>query len=191
MKDKRSTRPGGRITKPAAQPKAEDDEAFSMTTSTAAKGLSSFYGKVKEHLLNKNVADGDGFVLHVKPSPFSLDEQLERRGNMVTPGNPKFTGKAVERHFQVGDTIRSKLGAAAKDEGLELIWDLDRDYKIKYYFNVETNFLRTLSTVASALDSDFEKEVRAYYCYKQRAAIITHEATAFIKSNCQRATNKS
>jgi cyclophilin family peptidyl-prolyl cis-trans isomerase len=188
----------GRITQSTTKTKEElqaekdaEEEAFSMTTSGAAKGLSNFYGKVKEELLGNKKTLGDGYVLRVEPSIYTLEEQLQQRGDMVTPGSPKFTGEHVNRHFRVGDTIRKNLIQAAEDEGMELIWRLDRDYIIKHYFQVESNLLGVLGTVAKALDSDFEKDVFAYYCFKERAVIITHESSEYVQSNCKLANSKS
>lgn len=185
----------GRVTKPTtktAEEKAEEkNEAFSMTTSGAATGLSNFYGKVKEELLGNSKKMGDGFVIKVEPSIYTLDEQLQQRGEMVNPGSPQFTGEHISRRFRIGDTIREQLAAAAEEEGIELIWRLDRDYIIKHYFEVNSNLLSALGTVAAALDSDFDKDVFAFYCYKERAVIITHEKSDYVKTNCRRATSKS
>jgi hypothetical protein len=41
--------------------------------------------------------------------------------------------------------------------------------------------------VARALNSDFEKDVYAFYCYPQRAVVITHDFTDFVKENCRQA----
>lgn len=161
---------------------------FEMTTSSAATGLSRFYGKVKEELLGNNKTVGDGYVIKLKPSIFTLDEQLQRRGAMVQPGSPKFTGETTTRHFRQGQTIRNQLIVAAQQEGMELIWQLERDYIIKHYFKVNADLLSTLSTVAKALNSDFEKHVYALYCFNQRAVVITHDYTDYVKQNCRDAS---
>ncbi len=168
----------------------EKKEAFSMSSSGAAKGLSNFYGKVRAELLGNSKTMGDGFVISVEPSIYTLDEQLQRRGEMVNPGSPKFTGERISRRFRIGETIREQLAAAAEVEGIALIWQLDRDYIIKHYFEVDSDLISALGTVASALDSDFEKDVFAFYCYKQRAVIIAHEKSDFVNSNCRLATTK-
>jgi hypothetical protein len=165
------------------------DEAFSMTSSGAAKGLSNFYGKVRGELLGTNKTMGDGFVISVEPSIYTLDERLQRRGEMVNPGSPNFTGERISRRFRIGETIREQL-AAAEVEGIALIWQLDRDYIIKHYFEVDSDLISALGTVASALDSDFEKDVFAFYCYKQRAVIIAHEKSEYVNNNCRLATTK-
>ena len=165
-----------------------DGSAFGMTTSSAATGLSRFYGKVKEELLGNNTTIGDGYVIKLKPSIFTLDEQLQRRGAMVKPGSPKFTGEITTRHFRQGQTIRNQLFEAAQQEGMELIWQLERDYIIKHYFKVDADLLSTLSTVAKALNSDFDKHVYALYCFNQRAVVITHDYTDYVRANCRDAS---
>ena len=165
-----------------------DGSAFGITQSSAATGLSRFYGKVKEELLGYNTTTGDGYVIKLKPPILSLDEQLQRRGAMVTPGSPKFTGQFTTRHFRQGQTIRNQLIDAAHQEGMELIWQLERDYIIKHYFKVDADLLSTLSTVAKALNSDFEKHVYALYCFNQRAVVITHDYTDYVRENCRDAS---
>lgn len=182
---------GSDKTSTTATDKETDNDAFSLTTSDAALGLSSFYGKIKQDLLGNNDTIGDGFVVRLKPSRYSLDQQLRKRGKTVTPGNPVFTGNVTSRRFRQGKTIKDQLTAAAEAEGMELIWRLERDYVIKHYFQVDSNLLGALGTVASALDSDFEHDVHAFYCYRQRAVIITHEFTDFVKDNCRKATSDS
>lgn len=186
----------GRVYKPTRkteEEKAKADEekdAFSLTTSSAAKGLSGFYGKVKEELLGNSKTMGDGFVLRLEPSVYTVDEQLRRRGDMVQPGPEKFTGTVTNRRFRSGDTLKQILEQATAEEGMALIWRLERDYVIKHYFQVESDLVNTVGTVARALDSDYEKEILAFYCYKQRALLITHEVTEFVKDNCRQAKTK-
>ncbi|MFT4925714.1 MAG: hypothetical protein ACI8WB_001809 [Phenylobacterium sp.] len=164
---------------------------FSSSSSKAAKGLSNFYGKVKEELLGNSKTLGDGFVLKLDKPKDSIDQQLQKRAEMVTPGNFKFQGEFEGRRFRTGDTIREILKGYAEEEGLELYWRLERDYVIKHYFEVESNFVAALGSVAKALDSDFEKDVYAWYCPRERAAIITYEHNDYLKSNCQLADAKN
>lgn len=185
--EKPKPKPTRDIPKPEEPEIAGDGGTFEMTTSSAATGLSRFYGKVKEELLGNNKTIGDGYVIKLKPPVFSVEEQLIRRSNFVKPGSPKFTGETQVRHFRQGETIRNQLLAAAQQEGMELIWQLERDYIIKHYFKVDANLLSTLSTVAQALNSDFEKDVYALYCYSQRAVVITHEYNNYIQENCRHA----
>lgn len=185
----------GRVTKPNRQTdeeKAKEDEggpSFTLTTSSAAKGLSGFYGKVREELLGNSKTLGDGFVLKLDPPKYSLDQQLRRREEMVQPGPEKFTGEVTNRRFRSGDTLKQILESATEAEGMELIWRLDRDYVIKHYFQVESNLVDAVGTVAKALDSDFDTEILAFYCSKQRALVLTHEITDFVRDNC-RSTKK-
>ena len=165
-----------------------DGSAFRMTTSSAATGLSRFYGNVKKELLGNNTTIGDGYVIKLEPPIFTLDEQLQRRSAIVKPASPTFTGTTATRHFRQGQTIRKQLIIAAEQEGMELIWQLERDYIIKHYFKVEADLLSTLSAVAKALNSDFDKHVYALYCFNQRAVVITHDYTDYVKANCRDAS---
>ncbi len=163
----------------------QSDGAFASTTTEAGKGLSSFYGKIKEDLLGNGKTIGDGFVLKVDRPTQSVDEQLQNRALMVNPGSPNWQGETEDRHFRTGETIREILSNYAEKEGIVLIWRLERDYIIKHYFQVESNFVGALGSVAKALDSDFERDVFAYYCPRERAAIITYDTSSYLTNNCK------
>lgn len=175
--------------KPVASVEEQNTGAFSSTTTSAASGLSNFYGKIKQEILGHGI-DND-FIIKVKPSVYTLDEQLKHRGAMVNPGSPKFTGEVAIRHFRKGETIRNQLSKAASEEGMALIWQLERDYIIKEYFQVNADFLKTLSSVAHALNSDFENHVYALYCFNQRAVVITYNYTDYVKDNCKVASKEN
>jgi len=183
-------RPTYKATKKEEPEIAGDGGTFTMTRSSAATGLSRFYGKVKEELLGNSNTIGDGFVIKLKPSVYSLDEQLQRRGSMVKPGSEDFDGEILTHHFRKGETMRNQLTIAAEQEGMALIWQLERDYIIKHYFKVDSDLLSTLSTVAKALNSDFEKDVYAFYCFAQRAVIITNEFTDYVRQQCREVKTK-
>ncbi len=195
--DKEEEKFTGRVIKPSKKTEEEkaeeeaDKETFGITTSSAAKGLSNFYGKVKEELLGTNKTLGDGFVLKLTPSVYTLDEELKQREEMVQPGPKTFTGTFMNRRFRSGDTLKQILEQATEDEGMELIWRLDRDYVIKHYFQVESDLVDTVGTVAKALNSDYEKDIQALYCYKQRALVITYEISDYVKANCRQAKTKT
>lgn len=177
--------------KPQAKTSEDQQGSFSGTTSGAAAGLSNFYGKVKEDLLGNSNKLGDGFVLKLKKPNITIDQQLQNRARMVTPGNPKFEGEFVDRRFRSGDTVKDKLSEYAEDEGIELFWRLERDYIIKHNFQVSSSFVEALGSVAKAIDSDFERDVYAYYCSRERAAIVTYETSDYMSSNCKLADSKN
>ncbi|MFT5163703.1 MAG: hypothetical protein ACI9FJ_002300 [Alteromonadaceae bacterium] len=173
-----------------AKEDAQGRGTFSSTSSGAAKGLSDFYGKVKEELLGNGKTIGDGFVLKLDKPTLSVDEQLQNRAQIVTPGSYKFTGEVEDRHFRSGETIKDILSEYAAKEGIVLIWRLEKDYIIKHYFQVESNLVSTIGSVAKALDSDFERDVFGYYCPRERAAVITYDSSSYLKSNCKLAGKK-
>ena len=178
--------------RPVEVAKTEPEEtggAFSSTRSSAASGLSNFYKNFRNDIIGDKSKISDN-VIRLKPNVYTLDEQLQRREAMVQPGPPEFTGEVTVRHFRKGETIRNQLHDAAKDEGMALIWQLERDYIIKEYFQVNADFLKTLSSVAHALNSDFENHVYALYCFNQRAVVITYDYTKYVKKNCKDASRK-
>ena len=67
---------------------------------------------------------------------------------------------------------------------MQVIWDLDQDFVIKYHCQIDNTIVGSLSDIASAIDSNFESGVGTYVCPQQRSLVVTDEVTPFLKKNC-------
>jgi hypothetical protein len=155
-------------------------------SNAAADGLSSFYASIRGSLDN-TVADSE-FVQNIKVPTTKLTTVLQERAEIVKPSTAKWKGTVQSRRFESGQTLKSIMNQYAKSEGIAFYWYLNKDYKVKHNFRVENNFVSTLYQVGKAIDSDFEYDVKTFFCYKHRAAVITEKPSQFVRENCIKAT---
>lgn len=164
-------------------PKDAASSKFSTQQNAAAKGLSDFYAKIRD-AVDSNRPNGNKFVLYNELPEQTMTENLQKRRLIVKPSPKNWKGTSRERNFAKGNTLKAQLSQFAKDEGIELYWYLQRDYVVKHFMNVESDFVVALYKVAEAIDSDFQGKVMAYYCPNERAAIITDRVDTYVSENC-------
>ena len=155
-------------------------------TNSVADGLSSFYASMRGSL--DNMTSDSEFVENIKMPTTKLTTVLQDREEIVKPSTAKWKGSVQSRRFESGQTLKSIMNQYAKDEGIAFYWYLNKDYKIKHNFRVENNFVSTLYQVGKAINSDFEYDVKTFFCYKHRAAVITENPSQFVRENCIKAT---
>ncbi|HEY9044140.1 MAG TPA: TcpQ domain-containing protein [Rheinheimera sp.] len=155
----------------------------------AAEGFSDFYSKIRG-----SIADGakelSKFKLPLPDTSDRLTQQLQQRANVVVPGEANWRGQVIDRRFREGDTVKTKLTEYSQAEGIALFWTLPRDYVVKQYFQTDTTLIETIYEVAVAIAPDFESPVVAYYCPRERAAVITDKANDHLQKNCMTADTK-
>jgi hypothetical protein len=55
---------------------------------------------------------------------------------------------------------------------------------VKNQFQMEDTLVGSLYQIAKAVDSNFNGQVTAYVCAKQRSLVITADRTDFLTENC-------
>jgi hypothetical protein len=150
-------------------------------SNAAAKGVSSFYASIRD--ASKQLIDDKNVVLLDEPNQ-NLNILLERRAKVVKPSSPNWRGQEKARRFEKGETLKQVMSQFADQEGIVLIWNLNRDFIVKDNFRVDDNFVSTLHQVGRAIDSEFEYDVFTYYCHKERSAVITENPTLYIQQHC-------
>jgi len=159
---------------------------FKGYSNSAADGLSRFYKSIRSEI-NKDI-ERDNYVLDLSKPEQSLDRVLSERERSVDPMSVNWVGEMKARRFERGFTLKEVLTDYAKKEDIILYWYLDKDYVVKDHFRVNENFITTLYKVSRSINDDFVNEVYTFFCYKQRAAIITELPSEFVRSNCIRLT---
>ncbi|MGP9802050.1 TcpQ domain-containing protein [Rheinheimera sp. NSM] len=153
------------------------------SANVAAEGFSQFYSKIRG-----SIADGareiSEFRLTLPDTSDKLTGQLKQRAKVVVPGDENWRGQVTDRRFREGDTIKTKLTEYARAEGVELFWTLPRDYVVKQYFQTDSTLIETIYEVGVAIAPDFSSPVLSYYCPRERAAVITDKANAYLQQNC-------
>ena len=152
----------------------------------AAQGFSEFYSKIRGSIAD-GVRELSEFKINLPDTSDKLTAQLLQRGKVTIPGNENWRGQVIDRRFREGETVKTKLTEFARAEGLELYWSLPRDYVIKHYFQTDTTLIETIHEVAVAIAPDFHSPVLAYYCPRERAAVITDKANEHLQQYCIKA----
>ncbi len=150
----------------------------------AAMEFTNFYEQLR-YSLDTSVDKSKEFIIKLSDTSDQLTSTLESRTNTVPPMPDNWSGVSQNRKFEPGSKIRDHMMAFAREEEMELIWTLPRDYVVKHYFQSDSDYLGTLKGIAKAIAPDFETPVLAYFCPKQRAAVLTDKSSLFLEQNCQ------
>ncbi|MFY8274291.1 TcpQ domain-containing protein [Pseudoalteromonas sp. SSDWG2] len=148
----------------------------------AAAGLSQFYANIKNSV--RNATDREKYVIELGEPTGDLEVMLEQRLGAVQEVDLRWKGAVKARRFRAGATLKKVMSDYAKEEGIAFYWYLGKDYVVKHPFRVDDSFVSTLYQVGKAIDSDFEFEVQTFFCYRERAAIITERPAPYIRENC-------
>ncbi len=153
-------------------PKSEPAKVQIKTA--AAMEFTNFYEQLR-YSLDTSVDKSKEFIVKLTDTSDQLTTTMESRTNTVRemPENRR------------GSKVREHMIDVARQEDMELYWTLPRDYIVKHYFQSEGDYLKTLKDIAKAIAPDFENPVRAYFCPKQRAAVLTDKPNLFLEQNCQ------
>ena len=154
------------------------------TDNAAAQGFSRFYSSFRNEQNKDSVRDK--YVVKLPNPSVNIDTALTERATIVEPSSPDWNGELKLRRFDSGSTLKKVLTGYARDENIVLYWYLNKDYVVKHHFRVNSNFNSTLYQVGRAINDDFANEVYTFFCYKQRAAVITELPSEYLRENCKR-----
>lgn len=153
---------------------------------SVSKGLSEFYREFRMSATDPLKEEQGDFVLDIAGVDPNLDSKLEKMASKTRPVESNWTGEHKFRTFQEGNTLREAISQYAQDEGMQLIWNLEQDFVIKHQFQLDNTVSGALASIASAIDSSFEGEVKAYLCAEQRSLVVTAQETKLLKNQCER-----
>ncbi|ATC93616.1 TcpQ domain-containing protein [Pseudoalteromonas tunicata] len=157
----------------------------SEKSNSAASGLSQFYANLRTSADRSSAQEE--FVIELKLPENDITSELKQIEKTTTPSTTKWRGSIKSRRFSEGETLKSIMKKYADEEGIEFLWYLHKDYIVKHNFGVEDTFVATLYQLGKAIDSDFEFEVKTFFCPKQRTAVITEKSTPYLRDNCVQA----
>ncbi|MDO6566351.1 TcpQ domain-containing protein [Alteromonas sp. 1_MG-2023] len=155
-----------------------------MEEKSVAKGLSEFYREFRMSSTDPVKEEQGAFVLETGGVDPQLDNRLESMSSLTSSVDTRWTGEQKFRTFTEGSTLRESISDFAQAEGMQLIWNLDQDFVVKYQFQLDSTVAGSLAKIASAIDSSFEGEVRAYLCPEQRSLVVTAQETEFLATRC-------
>lgn len=152
------------------------------------KGLSAVYQDLKDKYQDLINADRKNYVIELNETKGStLSEQLTKLEKITKPISGRWVGDYKSSRFTPGDTLKRRLEDISAEQGMNLVWWLDRDFVVKHPFRVEEHTLGTLKRIVTAIDSDFEMQVHGYFCPQQRALVITDQPINYMYKHCVKA----
>lgn len=161
----------------------EDDTGKKSISSN----MSRFYANYR---LSSRYAREDGlgdFVTKVKTSDIPLSERLQKMESLQNPVSGKWVGEHKDRIFKAGGTLRNGITNYAESEGIQVIWELEQDFIVKYSFELDDTLLGSLKKIGKAIDANFDGEVKAYMCPRQRSMVITSKSSEYLEKRCEEA----
>lgn len=156
---------------------------------SAAEGLSRFYA-------NLHGSDDDGprirnNIVYLPEPKGDLVEILEARRLVTRPLLRNWRGTVDNRPFRKGQTLHQKLVEYAEDDGLEVIWWLDRDFLVKDPFRINKDIVHTAYWVGKAIGGHFQDGLSSYFCYQQRTLVLVEKEIPYLDEECLLLPQKS
>lgn len=151
---------------------------------SVASGLSAFYEEFRATSVDPIKEEVGDFVMELGTGDQTLDEKLESMASDARPISGRWVGEKKFRTFKAGNTLREALSGYAQQEGMQVIWDLDQDFVVKHQFQMDTTIAAAVKQIASAVDANFDGDVKGYVCPKQRSLVVTANHTAYLNNNC-------
>lgn len=177
-------------TKPApTEPKAPTKSQYKYQQgdkldNAAADGLSNFYAKIYGDGIGAKGPRVRNNIIFLPDPHGNIVEILKEREMTVRPYKANWQGTTTSRPFRKGQTLYQKLAEYAEEDGLEVIWWLNRDFVIKDFFRIEKNILKTAYQIGEAVSGHFPEGINSYFCYRQRTIVFINEPPEYLKDEC-------
>lgn len=150
-----------------------------------SSGLSEFYREFRMSSTDPISEKTGDFTLSVPDTGETIEQRLQSMSSDLKPVSSGWVGEHKFRTFQAGNTLRSAISLYAQQEGMQVVWDLNEDFVVKHQFQMDDTIVGSLADIAKAIDSNFEGDVKAYFCPNQRSLVITTSDSDFIQAECR------
>jgi hypothetical protein len=155
----------------------------SKSKNAAAEGLSRFYANLHGDDDSSGPKIRNNIVYLPEPKG-DIVKLLEARRMVTRPLRQNWRGSNVNHPFRLGETLFQKLSEYANDEGLEVIWWLNRDFLVKDPFRINKEIIKTAFQVGKAVEGHFQEGIDVYFCYKQRALVLINLDIPYLDEEC-------
>lgn len=169
-------------TAPTVKPEPESRSERS-SSNKAAEGLSNFYASIRPGLDGKGPVIRKNIVYLQEPDG-SLEDILEARKMITRPYRKNWRGDKENRPFRTGETLYQKLDQYAQQQGLEIVWWLDKDFIVKDPFRIDRNIVRTAYQIGKAVEGHFENGIDVFFCHEHRNITLISGESAYLSQNC-------
>jgi len=166
------------VAKPKKKPKKEK-----KSTNAAADGLSRFYASINADMGNKGPKIRNN-VVFLPDVTGDIVEILEARRIVVRPLRKSWKSSKESRPFRLGETLFQKLSEYANEDGLEVMWWLNRDFVVKDAFRIDKDILKVAYQVGNAVQGHFINGISTYFCYQHRAIVLIDKEVQYLDDEC-------
>lgn len=148
---------------------------------SAADGLSNFYAKIYGDKEERKIRNNVIFL----PDPHGdIVEILQAREMVVRPYRKNWQGSKESRPFRKGETLYQKLVEYSGNDGVEILWWLNKDFIVKEPFRIDKNIVKTARQIGQAVSGHFPEGINSYFCYRQRTIVFISEAPVYLDEEC-------
>lgn len=155
----------------------------SKSKNAAADGLSRFYA----NLHGDDTGSGPRIrnnIVYLPDPKGDIVKLLEARRMVTRPLRTSWRGTNKNHPFRLGETLFQKLSKYANDEGLEVIWWLNRDFLVKDPFRINKDIIKTAYQVGKAVEGHFQEGINVYFCHQQRALVLINLDVPYLDKEC-------
>ncbi|NMP32258.1 hypothetical protein HII17_11825 [Thalassotalea sp. M1531] len=179
------------IDKEVIEPPQQSKKSLTKSKNSAAEGLSRFYAN-----LHGTDDDEDGpkirnGVVFLPEPKGDLEKVLEAKAMVTRPLRKNWKGSVENRPFRKDQTLLQKMIEYAAQDGLDVMWRLNRDLIVKNPFRINKDILQTAYQIGNGIRGHFPEDVIVYFCYKQRTIVFNHGPSKFLAKECNILTSKS
>jgi hypothetical protein len=147
----------------------------------AAEGLSNFYAKVYGDKKDRKIVNNVIFL----PEPEGDLVKILQAKEISTRSYPRnWRGAEESRPFRKGETLYQKLSEYSSNEGLDIMWRINRDFIIKHPFRIDNDLINTAKKIGDALSGQFPEGINSYFCYRQRTLVFINESVTYLDDEC-------
>lgn len=149
----------------------------------AADGLSRFYASINSDMGGKGPKIRNN-VVFLPDVTGDIVEILEARRIVVRPLRKNWKSPPESRPFRLGETLFQKLSEYANEEGLEVMWWLNRDFIVKDAFRINKDILKVAYQIGNAVEGHFMNGISTYFCYQHRAIVLIDQEVQYLDDEC-------
>jgi len=153
------------------------------SSNAAADGLSRFYANLHGDDNSSGPKIRNNIVYLPEPKG-DIVKLLEARRMISRPLRKNWRGINENHPFRLGETLFQKLSEYANNEGLEVIWWLNRDFLVKDAFRINEEIIKTAYQVGKAVEGHFQEGIDVYFCHQQRAIVLINLDIPYLDEEC-------
>ncbi|WP_286269662.1 TcpQ domain-containing protein [Thalassotalea hakodatensis] len=168
----------------------EKPKVSKKETNPAAEGLSRFYANLRgsEDEDQPRVRNN---IVYLPAHKGDIVDILEAKRLVTRPLRKNWKSTKLNRPFRPEHTLHQKLSEYAKEEGLEVIWWLDKDFIIKDPFRIDKDIVDTAYQVGLAINGHFQDGLSTYFCYQHRTLVLIEKHKSYLDEECVKLPRKS